>query len=366
MVIALIKEIKKHEYRVALTPSDVQEYIANGHEVLVEHQAGTEAGFFNSDYESVGAKIIEDKKELFDKADMIIKVKEPLEEEYELFRKGQILFTYLHLAANEELTKVLLEKEVNAIAYETITDDDGDLPCLRPMSEIAGRLSIQEAAKYLEKPQGGNGVLLGGVTGTRRGEVVIFGGGVVGLNACKMAVGLGANVTVIARSTKTLVYYDDIFASKVTTLYSSKANIKEAIKKADVVIGAVLIPGASAPKLVSKEDLKLMKKGSVIVDVAIDQGGCFETSKLTYHDEPVYTVEGVVHYCVGNMPGAVSVTSTMALTSNTLKYGLNIANNGIKKAIKNKHIKNGLNTYKGKLVNKAVAKSLGMKYKKID
>ncbi len=366
MTVAVIKEIKKHEYRVALTPNDAQEYIRNGHEVLVEHQAGIGAGFYNSDYESVGAKIIENKKELFDKADMIIKVKEPLKEEYELFKEGQILFTYLHLAANEELTLKLMEKGVSAVAYETITDDDGDLPCLRPMSEIAGRLSIQEAAKYLEKPQGGNGVLLGGVTGTKRGEVVILGGGVVGLNACKMSVGLGANVTVIARSTKTLVYFDDIFGSKVTTLYSNRANIKEAIKKADVVIGAVLIPGSSSPKLVSRDDLRLMKKGSVIVDVAIDQGGCFETSRMTYHDEPIYIEEDVIHHCVGNLPGAVSVTSTMALTSNTLKYGLEIANHGIKEAIKNKHIKNGLNTYKGNLVNKAVGKSLGIKYKKID
>lgn len=366
MVIALIKEIKKHEYRVALTPSDVQEYVSNGHEVLVEHQAGTEAGFFNSDYESAGAKILKDKKELFEKADMIIKVKEPLEEEYELLKKGQILYTYLHLAANEELTKVLMEKEISAVAYETITDEDGELPCLRPMSEIAGRLSIQEAAKYLEKPQGGNGVLLGGVTGTKRGQVIIFGGGVVGLNACKMAVGLGANVTVIARNTKTLRYYDDVFGSRVTTLYSSKANIKDAIKKADVVIGAVLIPGASAPKLVSRDDLRLMKKGSVIVDVAIDQGGCFETSKVTYHDNPVYTVEGVVHYCVGNMPGAVSITSTMALTSNTLKYGLDIANKGIEKAIEDPHLRNGLNVYQGFVVNEAVANSLGLEYKKID
>lgn len=366
MVIALIKEIKKHEYRVALTPNDVKEYVKNHHRVLVEYDAGIGAGFSNKEYEKAGAVIIKDKLELFEEAEMIIKVKEPLKEEYELFQKGQILYTYLHLAANKELTLALLEKEVTSFAYETISDEDGNLPCLRPMSEIAGRLSVQEAAKYLEKPFGGSGVLLGGVTGTKRGNVVILGGGIVGMNACKMAVGLGANVTVIARSAKTLGYFDDIFSSKVTTLYSNEANIKEAIKTADVVIGAVLIPGASAPKLIKFEDLKTMKKGSVIVDVAIDQGGCFETSRATYHDNPVYEVEGINHYCVANMPGAVSLTSTLALTSNTLKYGIEIANKGAKKAIKNRHIKNGLNTYKGKLVNEAVATSLDLAYKKID
>lgn len=366
MVIALIKEIKKHEYRVGLTPSNVKEYIKHGHQVLVEKDAGVGAGFDDEDYINAGATVLEDKNELFEQAGMIVKVKEPLEEEYELFKKGQILYTYLHLAANKPLTESLLKKGVSAIAYETITDDTGHLPCLRPMSEIAGRLSIQEAAKYLEKPQGGSGVLLGGVTGTNRGEVVILGGGIVGMNACKMAVGLGANVTVIARSAATLGYYDDIFSSKVTTLYSNEENIKQAIKKADVVVGAVLIPGASAPKLVSYDDLKLMKKGSVIVDVSIDQGGCFETSRLTYHDDPIYDVEGILHYCVGNMPGAVSITSTQALTSNTLKYGIQIANKGVKEAIKNIHIRNGLNTYKGDLVNEAVATSLDLPYKKID
>lgn len=365
MIVALIKEIKKHEYRVGLTPNDVKEYIKNAHTVLVEKDAGVGAGFSNDQYEEAGAEIIEEKAELFEKAEMIVKVKEPLPEEYNLFQKGQILYTYLHLAANKELAEVLMEKKVSAVAYETITDDHGNLPCLRPMSEIAGRLSIQEAAKYLEKTFGGRGVLLGGVTGVKRGEVVIIGGGVVGLNACKMAVGLGANVTVIARSAKTLGYFDDIFSSKITTLYSNEANIKEAISKADVVIGAVLVPGASAPKLVKFEDLKLMKKGSVIVDVAIDQGGCFETSRATYHDEPIYDVEGVIHYCVANMPGVVSMTSTLALTSNTLKYGIDIANKGIKKAISNEHIKNGLNIHNGKCVNEAVAKSLDLSYSKL-
>lgn len=365
MIIALIKEIKKHEYRVGLTPNDVKEYIKNSHIILVEKDAGIGAGFSNEDYVDAGAQILENKKELFEKAEMIIKVKEPLKEEYELFQKGQILYTYLHLAANEELTLALMEKKVTAFAYETITDEEGNLPCLRPMSEIAGRLSVQEAAKYLEKPFGGRGVLLGGVTGVNRGEVVIIGAGVVGLNACKIAVGLGAKVTVLARSAKTLSYFDDIFASKITTLYSNEANIKEAISTADAVIGAVLIPGAKAPKLIKFEHLKLMKKGSVIVDVAIDQGGCFETSRATFHDDPIYDVEGIIHYCVANMPGSVSLTSTLALTSNTLKYGIEIANKGVKKAISNPHIKNGLNTFNGKCVNEAVAKSLELNYSKL-
>jgi alanine dehydrogenase len=359
MLIGLIKEIKKHEYRVGLTPSCVKEYIKNNHEVLVQVDAGIGSGFSNDEYENAGAKIIKEASEIWGKADMIVKVKEPLEQEYKYFRPNLILFTYLHLAANKELTLKLMEKNVTAIAYETITDNDGNLPCLRPMSEIAGRLSVQEAAKYLEKPMGGRGVLLGGVTGTKRGQVVIFGGGTVGMNACKMAVGLGANVTIISRSANTLEKFDDIFSSKVTTLYSNENNIKESLKKADAIIGAVLIPGFSAPKLVSKDDLKLMKKGSVIVDVSIDQGGCFETSKVTYHDNPTYEIDGIIHYCVANIPGAVSLTSTLALTSNTLKYGIKIANKGID-AFENIHIKNGLNVYDKNCVNEAVKESLGL------
>jgi len=257
----------------------------------------------------------------------------------------------------------LIDRKVKAIAYETITNDDNHLPCLTPMSEIAGRLATQEGAKYLEKPFGGRGVLLGGVPGVKRGNVVIVGGGIVGMNACKMAVGLGADVTVLDISAARLAYYDDIFDSRVTTLYSNRTNILNSIKDADLVIGAVLIPGAAAPKLISKDDLKLMKKRAVIVDVAIDQGGCFETSRVTYHDDPTYVVSDILHYCVGNMPGAVSLTSTLALTSNTLKYGLAIANKGLEQAVKDdKHLFNGLNLYLGKCTNEPVAKSLDLEY----
>ncbi len=359
MIIGLVKEIKKHEYRVGLTPSDVKEYVKNNHTVFVQFDAGSGSGFTNEEYVNSGAKIINDAREIWQKSEMIIKVKEPLESEFEFMQENQILFTYLHLAANKQLTLKLMEKNIIAIAYETITDDEGNLPCLKPMSEIAGRIAVQEAAKYLEKPMGGRGVLLGGVTGTKRGEVVIFGGGTVGMNACKMAVGLGANVTVLSRSASTLEKFDDLFASRVTTLFSNENNIKESLKKADAIIGAVLIPGLSAPKLVSINDLEFMKKGSVIVDVSIDQGGCFESSKVTYHDNPTYEIAGVIHYCVANIPGAVSLTSTLALSANTLKYGLEIANKGLD-ALENPHIKNGLNVYGGRCVNEAVKKSLGL------
>jgi alanine dehydrogenase len=298
---------------------------------------------------------------------MIVKVKEPLEEEYGYFKENQILYTYLHLAADKPQALALLSKKVKAVAYETITDNFGLLPCLAPMSQIAGRLAVQEGAKYLEKPFGGSGVLLGGVPGVKRGNVVIIGGGVVGMNACQMAVGLGANVSVLDINPITLAHYDQIFGSRVTTLYSNRANLVAALKEADLVVGAVLIPGAAAPKLVKKEDLKLMKKHSVMVDVAIDQGGCFETSRVTYHDNPTYVVDDIVHYCVGNMPGAVSLTSTLALTSNTLRHGLAIANKGLEQALKDdKNLLNGLNVYDGKCVNEAVAKSLNLEYTKLE
>ncbi len=363
MKIGLIKEIKVHEYRVGLTPDCVATYTRSGHEVFVETQAGIGAGFNDEEYSSNGATIVINKKDIFDSVDMIVKVKEPLEEEYELFKEGQILFTYLHLAADKKQTLALMHKKVKAVAYETITNAENHLPCLTPMSEIAGRLATQEGAKYLEKPFGGRGVLLGGVPGVKRGNVVIIGGGIVGLNSCKMAVGLGANVTVLDISASQLAYYDDIFGSKVTTLYSNRTNILNSIKDADLVVGAVLIPGAAAPKLISKEDLKLMKKRAVIVDVAIDQGGCFETSHATYYDDPTYVVNDILHYCVANMPGAVSLTSTLALTSTTLKYGLDIANKGLEDALKDdKHLLNGLNVYLGQCTNKAVAKSLDLEY----
>lgn len=366
MKIALVKEIKTHEYRVALTPDDVEVLVKNSHEIFVENNAGFETGFSDKEYQNAGALIIYDKQELFDNADMIIKVKEPLKEEYDFFHEGQILFTYLHIAANKELALFLLKRKITALAYETITDEKGGLPCLTPMSEIAGRLAAQEGAKYLEKPFGGRGVLLGGVPGVQRGNVVIIGAGIVGLNACKMLVGLGANVIVLDINASRLAYYDDLFASKVTTLFSNRTNILKVIQNADLVIGAVLIPGAKAPKLITKDDLKLMKKNSVIVDVSIDQGGCFETSKITYHDKPTYLVNDVLHYCVANMPGAVCLTSTLALTASTLKYTLALANKGLKKALyDDKHLLNGLNTYNGKLTNKAVASSLNLKYEEV-
>jgi len=363
MKIGLVKEIKVHEYRVGLTPDCVAAYVAHGHTVYVETGAGHGAGFEDAAYLAKGAEIIESKQRLFDESEMIIKVKEPLPGEYDFFHAGQILYTYLHLAADAPQAEALMEKGVKAVAYETITDAHGHLPCLTPMSEIAGRLATQEGAKYLEKPFGGRGILLGGVPGVQRGNVTIIGGGIVGLNACKIAVGMGANVTVLDISATRLAYLDDIFGSRITTLYSTRTNILKSIKEADLVIGAVLIPGAAAPKLILESDLHLMKKGAVIVDVAIDQGGCFETSHATYHDNPTYVVEDIVHYCVANMPGAVSLTSTMALTSNTLRYGLEIADKGLERAAKeNPAIMQGLNIYDGKCTNEAVAKSLGLKY----
>lgn len=363
MKIGLIKEIKNHEYRVGMTPDCVAAYVQNGHTVLVEKGAGEGTGFEDDAYVKQGATIVADKAKIFAESDMIVKVKEPLVEEYDYFKENQILYTYLHLAADKPQAMALLAKKVKAIAYETITNNFGQLPCLTPMSQIAGRLAIQEGAKYLEKPFGGSGVLLGGVPGVKRGNVVIIGGGVVGMNACQMAVGIGANVTVLDINPNALAHFDQIFDSKVTTLYSSRANLIAALKEADLVVGAVLIPGASAPKIVKKEDLKIMKKHSVMVDVAIDQGGCFETSHVTYHDNPIYMVDDIVHYCVGNMPGAVSLTSTLALTANTLKHGLAIANKGLEQAVKeDKNLMNGLNTYAGKCVNEAVAKSLNLEF----
>ena len=364
MNIAVIKEIKAHEYRVGLTPNDALAYINAGHNVKVEANAGVGAGFQNTDYEAVGAQIIGNKEMLFNWAQMIVKVKEPLAEEYELFHPDQILFTYLHLAADKALTKALLDKKVVAIAYETIQKADGSLPCLTPMSEIAGRLSIQQGAKYLEKAMGGRGVLLSGVPGVQRGKVTIIGGGVVGFNAAKIAVGLGADVTILDISAQRLTYVDDIFGSRIQTLYSNQSNLEHCLKESDLVIGAVLIPGAKAPKLVKRELLQSMKAGAVIVDVAIDQGGCVETSKPTSHCDPIYVIDDVVHYCVANMPGTVSLTSTLALTSTTLSYGLEIANKGWEKALAtNNDLAKGLNTLDGFVTYKPVADSLELPFK---
>lgn len=363
MKVGTVKEIKTHEYRVGLTPSCAAAYIAHGHQVMVQAGAGVNAGFEDSLYEAVGAEIVADRKVIFDSCDMIVKVKEPIAEEYDLFHENQILYTYLHLAADLPLTKSLMANKVKAVAYETIESKDGQLPCLKPMSEIAGRLSVQEGAKYLEKPFGGRGVLLGGVPGVKRGNVVIIGGGVVGMNACKMAVGLGANVTVLDLNSNRLEYYDDVFGSQVTTLYSTEANLYNAIIDADIVVGAVLLPGKKAPKLIKKEHLKNMKKGAVLVDVAVDQGGCFETTKATTHDNPIYIIDDIVHYCVANMPGAVALTSTIALTSVTLKDGLAIADKGVEAACKDSEgLMKGLNVYGGKCVYEGVATSLDLEY----
>ena len=356
MIIGCVKEIKKHEYRVGLVPSNAQAYIRQGHEVLIEEGAGQDAGFDDSQYQAVGATVISNTQEIYDRADMIIKVKEPIAAEYDYFREGQILYTYLHLAADRPLTQMLLDKKIRAVAYETITDQEGLLPCLKPMSEIAGRLSIQEGAKYLEKTFGGRGILLGSVPGVRRGNITILGGGVVGANAAKIAVGMGANVTILDLNASRMAYLDDIFGSAITTLYSNEANIESTLAEADVIIGAVLVPGSKAPQLIRREHLKIMKPGAVLVDVAIDQGGCIESSRATTHDDPIFIEEGIVHYCVANMPGAVALTSTMALTSTTLPYGLEIAEKGLEAACRdNEYLREGLNTYNGHCVYKPVA-----------
>lgn len=367
MIIGVAKEIKTEEYRVGMTPMTVKPFIGKGHTVYVESGAGIGSGFSDEDYRSAGAAVIPDRKELFDKSEMIIKVKEPMPEEYGLLRENQILYTYLHLAPAPELTRALMQRKIIGIAYETIELEDGTLPLLTPMSEIAGRLSIQEGAKYLEKPFGGRGILLGGIPGIKRGNVVILGGGVVGLNACKMAVGIGANVTILDISAKRLAYLDDIFASHITTLFSTESNIEDAVRDADLVVGAVLIHGAAAPKLLRREHLMIMKKGAVVVDVSVDQGGCFETTRPTTHRDPVFIEEGIVHYCVANMPGAVALSSTIALTSVTYPYGLSIATRGVRDAIKESEaLKKGVNLYRGACTYRNVAESLGLEYVPVD
>jgi alanine dehydrogenase len=363
MKIGCVKEIKKHEYRVGMTPHCVKAYVAHGHKVYIQAGAGTDAGFEDVEYQKAGASIEADRKRIFAECDMIVKVKEPQAEEYDLFREGQILFTYLHLAADREQTDALLARRIKGVAYETIRLPDGTLPCLKPMSEIAGRLSVQEGAKYLEKPFGGRGVLLGGVPGVQRGKVAILGGGVVGTNAAKVAVGFGADVTVLDVSPGRLAYLDDIFRGALATLYATETNIEAVLSESDLVIGAVLIPGAQTPRLVRREHLKLMKKRSVIVDVSVDQGGCVETTRPTTHDQPTFEVEGIVHYCVANMPGAVALTSTLALTSSTLPYGLKMADLGLEEALKrNADLKQGLNVYGGKVTCPGVAQAFGLAY----
>ena len=363
MKIGTVREIKKHEYRVGLTPGAARVYIQNGHQVYLEKDAGRGAGFLDEEYKKVGVEILSTPMEVFEKCEMIIKVKEPLQEEYELIREDQIVYTYFHLSASEELTHAMIKQGGKCVAYETIEEDDKSLPCLKPMSEIAGRLSVQEGAKYLEKPFGGSGVLLSGVPGTKKGQVVVIGGGIVGANACKIAVGMGADVTVLDLNLNRLTYLDDLYKGKVTTIYSTDAAIEESIEGADLVIGAVLIPGAKAPRIIKKDYLKNMKKGSVIVDVAVDQGGCSETTRVTYHDDPVFHVDGIVNYCVGNMPGAVPRTSTIALNNTTLPYGLKIANNGLENACNEVvSISKGVNIYKGNCTYESVAKVFDLEY----
>ena len=367
MIVGVLKEIKAEENRVCMTPAGVEVVKQNGHAVLVEKNAGKGSGFNNNAYANAGAEIVDTPKEIFKRAKMVMHVKEPLAAEYDLIRKDQIIFTYLHLAAAEELTHVLIKSGSIGIAYETIQKADGSLPLLTPMSEVAGRMAIQQGAKYLEMAQGGHGVLLGGVPGVDPGTVVIIGGGIVGTNAAKMACGLGAKVYILDMNLERLRYLSDVMPSNCFLLMSKPSTVRRLIKEADVVVGAVLIPGAKAPRLITRKMLKTMKKGAVLVDVAIDQGGCFETSKATTHGKPIYTVGGVVHYCVANMPGAVPKTSTLALTNATLPYAVAIANQGWKKAMQeNSEIKLGANVVKGKVTYQGVAEAFGLKFTPID
>ncbi len=363
MRIGVPKEIKNHEYRVGLIPSSVHELVHHGHDVLVQKGAGLGAGLTDADYVAAGAKIIETADEIFASADMIVKVKEPLAEERKKLRPGQILFTYLHLAPDEPQTRDLIDSGAVCIAYETVTAPNGSLPLLTPMSEVAGRLAPQVGAHSLEKAQGGRGVLLGGVPGVPAAEVVILGGGVSGTHAATIAVGMGAKVTVVDRSADALKRLAAQFGTSISTVFSTRAAIEELVRRADLLIGTVLVPGAAAPKLVTKEMVKAMKQGAVIVDVAIDQGGCVETSHATTHADPTYVVDGVVHYCVANMPGAVARTSTFALNSVTLPFTLALANNGWKKALaQDVHLRNGLNVCEGKITCEPVAQAHNLAY----
>ncbi|MBR3296948.1 MAG: alanine dehydrogenase [Firmicutes bacterium] len=357
MRIGSVKEIKNEEFRVGLTPDNVRAYVEAGHEVYIEAGAGEGSGFPDSEYEAAGAKLLANAKDVWDISEMMVKVKEPLPEEYPLFHEGLILFTYLHLAADRPQTDALINAKVKGVAYETIQAPDKSLPLLIPMSQIAGRISVQEGAKILEKSNGGRGILLGGVPGTPKGNVVILGGGNVGMNACKVALGMGANVTILDINPKRLEQLEQIFNFNINTLVSNDSNVEAAVKEADLVIGCVLMnAGASAPKVFKKKYLPKMKPGSVFVDVVIDQGGCGECSHVTYHDDPTYVVDGVIHYCVGNLPGVVPRTSTIALTNATLKFGLDIANKGLEKAAReDRMIALGINTYDGKLTCRTVA-----------
>lgn len=363
MKIGCVKEIKLLEFRVGVTPDHAKVYVSQGHTVYIEKGAGVGSGFTDDEYILAGAEIIDNAGTVWKNSEMIIKVKEPLEEEYPFFRSGLIIFTYLHLAANRPLLDAMLASGVKGVAYETLIEKDGSLPLLKPMSEIAGRLSIQEGAKYLEKTYGGSGVLLSGVPGTKKAKVVILGAGTVGANACRIAVGMGADVTIMDLNMNRLTYLDDLYGARIQTLASTDTAIAREAKDADVVVGCVLIPGKKAPKVFKREYLKTMKPGSVIVDVAVDQGGCFETTRVTYHDDPVFIVDGIVHYCVGNMPGAVPRSSTIALNNCTLRYGLLIADHGLESACeKNDDIYSAINTYLGTCTCRNVAESFGVAY----
>lgn len=363
MIIGVPKEIKISEYRVALTPGGVMELKKNNHSVLIQSGAGEGSGYTDEEYAKAGGEIIPAVKEVYEKSELILKVKEPLESEYTLIREDQIVFTYFHFASSRTLTEAMIKSGSVCIAYETVEKPDRSLPLLIPMSEVAGRMSVQQGAKYLEKHQKGRGVLLGGIPGVRPANVLILGAGIVGTNAAKMAAGLGANVTIMDVNTARLRQLSDILPANVTTVMSNEYNIIEAIKTSDLIIGAVLIPGAKAPVLIRKEMLKLMKPGTVLIDVAVDQGGCIETCQPTTHDNPTYLIDGIVHYCVANMPGAVPYTSTLGLTNNTLPYILQIANKGWEKACtENPELKKGLNIVKGKIVYKPVADTFGLPF----
>ncbi|WP_276370023.1 alanine dehydrogenase [Chryseolinea sp. H1M3-3] len=363
MIIGVPKEIKNNENRVALTPAGTQELVKRGHAVFVQNTAGLGSGFGDEAYMKAGARMMDDPEEIFNRAEMIIKVKEPIEEEYKFIRKNQLVFTYFHFASHEPLTKAMMGSEAVCLAYETVERLDGSLPLLVPMSEVAGRMAVQEGAKYLEKPLKGRGILLGGVPGVRPAQVLILGGGVVGTNAAKIAAGMGADVTIMDLNLNRLRYLDDVMPKNVHTIVSNEYTIREMVKDCDLIIGGVLIPGAKAPKLITRDMLKDMRPGTVLVDVAVDQGGCIETCKPTTHENPTYIIDDVVHYCVANMPGAVPYTSTLALTNATLPYAIRLANQGWKKACEESlELRNGLNVIHGEVVYKAVADAFGLQY----
>ncbi len=363
MIIGVPKEIKNNENRVALTPAGTQELVKRGHSVQVQKSAGNGSGFLDEDYQKAGATLIDNAAEIFHNAEMIMKVKEPIEQEYKLIKKDQLVFTYFHFASYEPLTKAMIESGATCLAYETVERNDGSLPLLIPMSEVAGRMSIQEGAKYLEKPLKGRGILLGGVPGVKPAKVLVLGGGVVGTNAAKIAAGMGADVTILDLNLTRLRYLDDVMPKNVHTMVSNEYSIRELIKDSDLIIGGVLVPGAKAPKLITRDMLKTMRPGTVLVDVAVDQGGCIETCRPTTHEDPTFIIDDVVHYCVANMPGAVPYTSTLALTNATLPYAIRLAGQGWKKACQDSlELRLGLNVIQGEVVYKAVADAFNLPY----